>query len=186
MRKIVIPFALAVVLLLTTFVVLQIAHGQTLAEQNSEVVINSESQDGNIRQITAPEGTVPETGGSNQPQIGFIDSPTVACVQPDTTKDECFINWYYMSVNSDPNNIITMTVQLNDFGFVARYNGFFQTSMYVPYNMNPQGYRVACGTPGSGGDPYWGKAYGWTIRARDSVGSASANYGTAYCPAYTP
>ncbi len=186
MRKTIIPLAFTIILLVTTFFVLRIARGQVLSEQNGGVVINSESQDGNLRQITAPEGSDAANDTSNQPQIGFIDSPTAACVQPDTTKDECFINWYYLSVTSDPNYMITMTVGLNDFGFIARYNGFFQTSMYVPYNMNPQGYRVACGTPGSGGDPYWGKSYGWTIRARDSAGLASANYGTAYCPAYTP
>jgi hypothetical protein len=186
MRKLLIPFALAIVLLLTTFVVLQIARGQIQSGQNGEVIISSESQADNTRQITAPDGNLQETNDSNQPQIGFIDSPTSACVQPDTTKDECFLNWYYMSVSADPSYMITMTVKLNDFGYVARYNGFFQTSMYVPFNMNPQGYQVSCGALGSGGDPYWGKAYGWTIRARDSGGLASANYGTAYCPAYIP
>ena len=78
-----------------------------------------------------------------------------------------------------------MTVQLNDIGQVARYQGFFQTSMYAPYNMNPQGYKVACGSPGSGGDPDWGESYAYAIRARDSAGLKSANYGTAICPAYT-
>src|SRR4030042_3825661 len=145
MRKLLIPFALAIVLLLTTFFVLQIARGQNQSGHNGELIISSESQADNTRQITAPDGNFPETNDSNQPQISFIDSPTSACVQPDTTKDECFLNWYYMSVNADPNYMITMTVQLNDFGFVGRYGGFFQTSMYLPYDMNPQGYQVPCG-----------------------------------------
>jgi len=181
MRKLFIPFMFAFLLLIALFGALRVARGQTLIGQGGEIVLNSETQDGNTRQVTAPEGSAPD-----QPLIGFIDSPTAACVQPDTTKDECFINWYYMSVSADPNYMITMTVTLNDFGFVARYHGFFQTSMYVPYNMNPQGYRVACGVPGSGGLPDWGNTYGYTIRARDSAGLGSANYGTVYCPPYTP
>lgn len=185
MRKTIIPLAFGLILLVTTFFALRIARGQVLADQNGEVVINSETQDSNIREITAPEGSAAANDAS-QPLIGFIDSPTVACVQPNISKDECFINWYYLSVSADPNYMITMTVGINEFGFVARYGGFFQTSMYVPYNMNPQGYRVTCGAPGAGGDPNWGKAYPWTLRARDSAGLASANYGTAVCPAYTP
>lgn len=55
----------------------------------------------------------------------------------DPAKNECFINWYYMAVSADPNYMITMTVELNDFGFVARDNGFFQTSMYVPVQHEP-------------------------------------------------
>ena len=58
--------------------------------------------------------------------------------------------------------------------------------MYVPYNMVPNGYKVACGALGAGGNPYWGNAYAWTLRARDSANLKSANYGTTYCPAYTP
>jgi hypothetical protein len=181
-RKIFIPITIAGLLLVFAFGALQVARGQEISTPKSEVVINSESLDANTRQVTAPEGT----DLSNQPLISFIESPTAACVQPDPTKNECFINWYYMSVSADPNYMITMTVMLNDFGFVGRYNGFFQTSMYVPYNMNPQGYKVACGTLGQSGDPKWGNAYAYTIRARASDGFGAANYGTAFCPAYTP
>jgi len=184
MRKIFIPTGVAILFLGATLLFLQSARGQVLDDQNSQTIINSETQDGNTRQISAPADSQLENGG--QPLIGYIDSPTAACVQPDTTKDECFINWYYMSVSAEPNYIITMTVALNDRGFVARYNGFFQTSMYVPHTMNPKGFKVACGELGNGGDPNWGNAYGYTIRARDSAGLKSANYGTAYCPAYTP
>jgi hypothetical protein len=82
--------------------------------------------------------------------------------------------------------MITMTVTLNDIGRVAQVNGFFQTSMYVPYNMLGEGFQVACGAPGAGGNPNLGNAYAWTLRARDSANLGSANYGTVYCPAYTP
>jgi hypothetical protein len=186
MRKLITPLSIAILLLITAFGALRVARGQIQTGQNGEVLLNSETLDGNTRQVSAPQGTDPGVAQSNQPLISFIDSPTAACVQPDTTKDECFINWYYMSVSADPSYMITMTVQLNDFGFVGRYHGFFQTSMYVPYNMNPQGYKVACGLLNSGGDPAWGETYGYTIRARDSSGLSSANYGSVYCPAYTP
>jgi hypothetical protein len=186
MTKALIPILLAITLLLALFGVLQVVHAQTLLEQSSDVVINSETQEENTRQITAPDSVVNGANAPSQPLIGFIDSPTAACVQPDYTKNVCYINWYYLSVGADPNYMITMTVQLNDFGYVARYTGFFQTSMYVPYNMNPQGYKVACGAPGVSGIPGWGKAYAYTIRARDSAGLGSANYGTAVCPPYAP
>jgi hypothetical protein len=52
--------------------------------------------------------------------------------------------------------------------------------------MNPLGYKVSCGELGVSGNPQAGKAYAYTIRARDSAGLKSANYGTAYCPAYIP
>jgi hypothetical protein len=186
MRKVFIPLGIAVLLLISAFGVLQVARGQTNAGQNGEVVLNSESQDGNVREITVPEAVASSVDLSNQPLIGFIDSPTASCVQPDPARDECFINWYYMSVDATPNYLITMTVMLNDFGFVGRFNGFFQTSMYVPYNMNPQGYKVSCGALNSGGIPDWGEAYAYTIRARDSAGLKSANYGTVVCPAFAP
>jgi hypothetical protein len=186
MRRIFIPLAIGTVLIITTFGLLKVARGQILSINQSEIVINTESQGDNTRQITAPEGYQPGASEENQTLISFIDSPTVACVQPDMSRNECYVNWYYMSVNADPNYMITMTVMLNDFGFVSRYHGFFQTGMYVPYNMNPQGYKVDCGVLGSGGVPEWGEAYGWTIRARDSANLKSANYGTVYCPAFTP
>ncbi len=145
-------------------------------------MVQNETQGDNVRQIEAPVGQ----DTTLAPDIGFINSPTAACIQPDPTVDECRINWYYLSVSASPNYMITMTVKLNDFGFVANYNGFFQTSMYVPYNMNGNGFKVPCGALGAGGNPYLGRAYGYTIRARDSANLRSANYGTVYCPAYTP
>ena len=186
MRKLLIPIGLAVILLITALVFMQSAHGEAIAGQGNEIIINGETQNGNTRQISAPESYQSENGESNTPLISFIDSPTAACMQPDSIKNECFINWYFMSVSGDPNYIITMTVMINDIGFVSRYSGFFQTSMYVPYGMNQQGFKVACGSLGDGGNPNWGEAYAWTIKARDSAGLSAANYGTVYCPAYIP
>ncbi len=82
--------------------------------------------------------------------------------------------------------MITMTLSLNNTGPVAHTQGFFQTSMYIPYSMLGDGVQVACGALGAGGNPQLGNAYGYTIRARDSSGASSANYGLAFCPAYQP
>jgi hypothetical protein len=181
MRKLWIPLALGLLLVAAVFGALQIARGQAAASTVDEVIINQETQGENTRTLSGPETRAPD-----EPTISFIDSPTAACIQPDPGKDECFINWYYMSVSASPSYIISMTATLNEFGYVARYHGFFQTSMYAPYDMNPRGYKVACGAPDTGGDPLLGKSYPYTIRARDSAGLKSANYGTVYCPPYTP
>jgi hypothetical protein len=139
------------------------------------------------------------TGTPKVPNIGFIDSPSATCYQPDPTQDICYLNWYYLSVDASPNYMIAMSVKLNDTGHVSSTQGFFQTSMYVPYNMRGQGIRVQCGPP-QRPDPatapcspqpctdpnVLGNAYAYTIRARDSSNLGSANFGTVFCPAFIP
>lgn len=124
--------------------------------------------------------------GANAPLIGFIDSPSATCYQPNPADDVCWINWYYLSVDASPNYMICMEATLNDIGKVSRVQGFFQTSMYVPFNMHDRGFRVACGATGSGGLPGLGAAYPYTIRARDSANLGQANFGTVYCPPFAP
>lgn len=145
-------------------------------------IVAIETQDENTRAVYASTDSYLPSA----PDIGFIDSPTAGCYQPDSTKDVCYINWYYMSVSASPDYMAVMTVTLNAIGVVSRYHGFFQTSMYVPYNMQSNGFKVACGDLGAGGNPLLGNAYAWNIRAKDSAGLKSANYGTVYCPAFTP
>jgi hypothetical protein len=181
MRKLFVPLTLGLLLAVAFFGILQIARGQATTGPANEVIINQETQGDTTRTVSGPANRAPD-----EPTIGFIDSPSAACVQPDHAKDECFINWYYLSVDAAPSYMITMTAALNDRGPVAHYQGFFQTSMYAPYDMNPRGYKVTCGALGAGGNPILGKAYAYTIRARDSAGLKSANYGTVYCPAFTP
>jgi len=153
--------------------------------QSGPVIVARETQGANIREITADDdaglGQAPQ-----QPAIGFIDSPSVVCYQPTPGGNTCKINWYYLYVDASPNYMITMTVFLNAVGPIAHTQGFFQTSMYVPYNMLGDGFEVPCGALGAGGNPELGNAYAYTIRARDSAGLQSANYGTAYCPAGSP
>jgi hypothetical protein len=178
MRKFTLPLMIAALLLATAFITIGVAWGQGSGPQ----IIKRETQGASAREITSPDnGDAPQ-----MPNIGFIDSPSATCYQPDPTQNICYVSWYYLSVNASPNYMITMTTFLNDLGPVAHTQGFFQTSMYVPYNMLGQGVKVACGAPGVGGDPGLGKAYAYTIRARDSSNLSSANYGTVYCPPFTP
>lgn len=181
MFRLVIPIGIGVLLVIALFGGMQIARSQATTPGGDEVILESQTQGENTREVSAPAGDAPK-----EPNIGFIDSPSATCYQPDPAKDECYINWYYMSVSASPNYMISMTVQINAIGNVARSQGFFQTSMYLPYNMFSDGFKVACGALGAGGNPYWGNAYAYTIRARDSANMGSANYGTTYCPAYTP
>jgi hypothetical protein len=169
------------VVVVAMFGLIQSARGQEPPTPTKPGAATRETDGDNVREVT---GTTLD--GSPHLDIGFIDSPTATCYQPDAAVNACYINWYYLSVSAAPNYMITMTATLNDFGIVAYMSGFFQTSMYAPYAMFDRGFRVACGAPNSGGNPDLGKAYGYTIRARDSAGLASANYGTVYCPAYRP
>jgi hypothetical protein len=179
MRKFTLLLVIAVLVLATAFITIGVAWGQG---PDGPQIINRETQGDNVREITAPAtGSAPQ-----QPNIGFIDSPSATCYQPDPGRDECYLTWYYMSVDANPNYMITMTLILNDTGPVAHTQGFFQTSMYVPYNMLGKGFKVACGSLGAGGNPQLGNAYAYTIRARDSAALSSANYGTTYCPAFNP
>lgn len=181
MRKIGITLIMAALLLAAVFGINWIARGQAGENAGGEQILTQETQGDNLREVTAPAGSE-----ASQPNISFIDSPSTVCYQPDPAVDSCNINWYYMSVDANPNYMIAMTVTLNSIGNVARVAGFFQTSMYVPYNMLGDGFAVACGPLGAGGNPQLGNAYAWTIRARDSSNLKSANYGTVYCPAYEP
>ena len=180
MRRMFIPLVISAVMLTAVFIVIERAGGQTLTQPDGWQVLKSETEGDSVREIYAPPGT----DTSNAPDIGFIDSPTVTCYQPDASVDACYINWYYISVSASPNYVITMTATINDIGPVAHYQGFFQTSMYAPFNMQDRGIKVKCGALGVGGNPELGNAYAWTIKARDSAGLKSANYGTVYCPSY--
>jgi len=120
---------------------------------------------------------------SGSPEISIIESPSASCVLPRENTGICFMTWSYLYATADPSYIITMTVQIDDQAR-ARYSGFFQTSMYVPSEM--LAFRVDCGALGSGGDPNLGMNHSYTIRARDSDGLGTANYGSAICPADEP
>lgn len=181
MRKLVVSALFVTVLLAALFGVMQIARSQGASASAGYQVISSESDGQNTRLLEAPAGAE----SIESPNISFIDSPTATCYQPDPARDTCYLTWYYMSVSASPNYMISMTVEVADLGYVARMAGFFQTSMYAPYNMFDKGFKVACGAPGESAHNL-GKSYSYTIRARASDGLKSANYGTVTCPPFTP
>ncbi|MBL0162559.1 MAG: hypothetical protein IPP82_02590 [Xanthomonadales bacterium] len=123
------------------------------------------------------------SASSRSPLISFIDSPTAGCYGPLEAIDACYIQWSYLSVSStSPQYMDRMTVAI-DGRIRAVYTGFFQTSMYVPPEMHAPGFKVACGIAGASGDPDSGFHYAYAIRARETGGLSTANYGTAICPA---
>ncbi len=177
-------FGIVVVLVLAFGLTLGTVLGQGSGTTGGDQVIASETVGDNQRVIYAPSDSV-AASSPDAVNIGFIDSPSATCFQPDPAQNVCYVNYYYVSVSASPNYMITMTLTLNP-RVVAHTQGFFQTSIYVPYNMYGQGFKVACGALGAGGNPQLGNAYAYTIRARDSAGLSAANYGTVYCPAYLP
>jgi hypothetical protein len=180
MRRTIIVILFVVLLGAAAASLMQTARGQESESLDSP---RKETQGENLREI---EGGLP-TDDPQAPLISFINSPSPTCYQPNPDRDECYLNWYYMSVNAAPATyMVTMTVTLNDFGPVAHTRGFFQSSMYIPYSMLGDGFKVACGSPGAGGNPTLGNAYGYSIRARDSNGAGASNLGTIYCPAFNP
>ena len=126
---------------------------------------------------------LPDQPAVESPDISFIDSQTAACELARANTGVCYMTWSYLYAYADPNYMITMTGEI-DGKKRARYQGFFQTSMYVPSEMLV--FRVACGAPGSGGFPNLGMNHSYTLRARDSAGLGAANYGSVTCPADEP
>ena len=157
--------------------------GQVPINGQDEQILAREELGDTTREISGPQG---ERINDNQINIGYIESPSATCYQPDPSQDVCYINWYYLSVDATPNYIVNMDVRINEIGNVARINGFFQTDMYVPHNLLGDGFKVSCGALGAGGDANWGKAYAYTIQAKDSSNLSASNFGTVYCPAFTP
>ena len=117
------------------------------------------------------------------PTISFIDSPTAACYGPLAELDACYIQWSNLQVSATPPQYIERMTVAIDGRIRAVYSGFFQTVMTVPPDMHKEGFKVACGIAGASGDPASGFNYAYTIRARETGGLSSANYGTAVCPA---
>ncbi len=116
------------------------------------------------------------------PAISFIDSPDATCYLPRPGTNDCYITWRYLNVAAAASQyIISMTVNISNQNR-AYFSGFFQNSMYIPGDMLGKGFRVACGTPGSGSLPGYGRQYPYTIRARETGGLSAANYGSVTCP----
>jgi hypothetical protein len=145
----------------------------------------AQAVEGNVR-VPFSGGQVSESGpqpaGGTVALIGFIDSPSAFCSQPNPAVNICMITFPRLFVDASPNYVTYLTLELND-RLVARFTGFFQTTLDVANPFGP-GIKVACGKPGSGGDPAWGRRYRFTVRAKDSAALSSANYGEVWCPPF--
>lgn len=129
-----------------------------------------------------PDARRERNAGAESPTISFIDSPTATCDRPETLSSTCRISWQYLYVTADAGQyILDMTVEI-DGRLRALMQGFFQTYAYVPADMLSPGFGVPCGAPGAGGDPNRGAAVSYVLRARETGGLSTANYGTVWCP----
>jgi hypothetical protein len=130
-----------------------------------------------------PEPRQEQQGDPLAPMISFIQSPSAVCYRAETPTDACYINWAYLSVSAtSPQYVISMTVAI-DGRLVASHSGFFQSSMYVPAGFYGGGFRVSCGAPETAGIAGLGGTHTYVIRARETGGLKSANYGSVTCPA---
>lgn len=140
-------------------------------------------------QVPAPTVIAEETAEARReieseidaPTISFIDSPSATCYR--TSVGTCYIEWSYLSVSASASQyIISMTMSIDD-RIRAYHTGFFQNSMYIPGDMLEPGFKVPCGWPGASGVPGLGYTYNYVIRAAETGGLTSANYGAVTCPA---
>ncbi len=149
-----------------------------------------QTQGSSSRRISS-EGAKPAS--ADAPLISFIDSPGGTCYKPDPRQDLCFVSWTYNNVTASSSQYIIFMPIFLDGRLVAYPSGFFQTSMYLPGDFFGPGFRVSCGPPVSVTAPWdssgmtsytRGNDYSYTIRARDTGGLSSANFGSVTCPAY--
>ncbi len=123
---------------------------------------------------------------ADAPTISFVYSPSATCYREDPSSNLCYIEWTYLYVTAGSGQSMQeMTVEI-DGRLRAIFGGFFQTAMYVPSDMYAQALIVACGPRGGGGDPNRGNAYAFAVRAKETGGLTTANYGTVTCPFAIP
>lgn len=120
-----------------------------------------------------------EPAGPQSPALSFIENPSPICYQPVASQNICYITWSYLQVStSSPNYVLSMTVSI-DGRLRANHSGFFQTSMLVPGEMYGPGLQVACGPRNAAGA---GNTYSYIVRARDTAGQSTSNFGSVTCP----
>jgi hypothetical protein len=113
------------------------------------------------------------------PAISFIDNPSPTCYQPVASDNTCYVTWNSLSVTAGSSQyMISMTVSIDN-RLRAYHSGFFQTSMSIPGDLYGPGLQVACGPRSAGGA---GNTYAYTVRAMETGGLSSANYGSVTCP----
>ena len=63
-------------------------------------------------------------------------------------------------------------------------DGFFESTAYLTFPMEPGGLTVPCGRPNAGGKPGYGKAYLLTANAYMVDGTSASDSASVFCPAY--
>jgi hypothetical protein len=131
----------------------------------------------------ARQRAVTDTVSSNAPAIGFIDSPTPLCYNNEPGTGVCYVTWEYMAVSASPSQyMVSMTLSIDN-AIRAYHAGFFQTSLNLSGDAYGKGFRVTCGWPGAGGTPGMGLVHNYSIRAYETGGLSSSNFGSVLCPA---
>lgn len=182
MRRVLTVLGVILLVVVGLGLTLRMALGQAPDPGRGYRVVESQSLDDNQHVVYAPV----DSAAPDSPTISSFSTQTPYCYQPDPTQDVCYINFYRHYVESAPATYMRlMTVTIGS-KIRAVYRGFFQNSMYVGYDMQSPGFKVACGALNAGGDPTMGESYAYSIEVRDSDNGWSGNYGTLKCPAYIP
>lgn len=132
--------------------------------------------------VAADPGT-----SASEKAISTIQTRSPYCFQADRDRNECVIGFESHDVSTTASmRELQITV---DGRRVVEDRAFFQNSLFIGLNqVGRPGYRVPCGLSGSGGDPdpLIGQRYNYQIRAEDSDGTSSQNFGSIGCPAFIP
>lgn len=138
-----------------------------------------------VAPVAAQEGGPPPSlapQSRTSADISLITSSSPFCYQVNPVANRCLVNWEVLRVTTAaPAYMDVMTVTI-DSRVRAVYRGFFSRTIDASSVMQGTGFIVPCGAFGAGGDPNTGLKHGFTIRARDTDGLKSANYGIFTCP----
>ena len=182
MRRLSIVLGVVLLVVLGLGWTLRVVLGQTPDPGRGYRVVEDQSLDDSRHVVYAPA----DFAAPDSPAIYSFSTTTPYCYQPDPDQDVCYINFYQHYVESEPATYMRYMTVTIDSRIRAVYRGFFQNSMYVGYDMQAPGFKVACGALNAGGDPRMGESYAYSIEVRDSDNGWSGNYGTLKCPAYIP
>lgn len=182
MRRVSIVLGIVLLIVAGLGLTLHIALGQAPDPGSGYRVVESQRMDDNQHVVYAPAGSAAPDSST----ISSFSTQTPYCYQPDLDQDVCYINFYRHYAESAPATYMRYMTVTIDSHIRAVYRGFFQSSMYVGYDMQSPGFKVACGPPNASGDPTMGKSYSYSIEVIDSDNGWSGNYGTLKCPPYIP
>jgi hypothetical protein len=112
------------------------------------------------------------------------------CYQPDPTLDQCYINFRFIQATDNQSAAPYMTWLTITITGKTRYSAtaFFEGTISYSYNMVPDGLKVPCGAPNSGGaGDLYGQVYGVKVTPLDSSRNPmSTDIANLTCPAYAP